>query len=1156
MRQLWIHGAAALFEVEDGKRSKATADSDDDGSGTGLSAGQQQKPPPHVMASYNWDHQDVILRVVASLQDRGYLVWVDTEQMKGATVDTMALAVEGSEVVLIGVSRAYKESSNCRMEAQYALQKKKPLVPLMMTEGYEADGWLGLLLGTSMWYGFYGETLTSGSVFDGRMDALCREIGSRGRADAMVAASSPSAAGHAMSEAGVIDAMSDLEMELQELKLMALQKRALSAGASEESVEDAMESADQKASLIGLIVDIESRRGPADHIRSCLEGGGEACAEMISDVLDHAMDVLEGLSVSSPRKYRKGLLETMEHVESVLEAVTVEWCDGVSRCGPDELEQLCSLLVSVRGLSSSSGVSSVSDAVTALLECLDRCGSVVVQSMAVLSGGSDASDSSSSSSVLSALESLRCLSDERLNAVSADEAAAYEAVLGHLSGLDACAGDAVVSSCMALHTLGCRNGVALCGRVDALELAGAMVCRWLEYASSGGDDYAAAAAFGAFNNLCGWEGGWKMASESRQPIEKAAVATAKSVFGTVSKVFTEQSARKMFANSMRADVLSHDDISLACGWCWVLFFIGYMHPGALPTANDSGVFSTALELYRRVEPSPLSGEWWLKTCDVVDVTSSQLACLWALLSVVKRLPSAMQSSWWSELFDHAIQLVNINASASLSGRDTLCQIPILQSLALIEVAAQDESQHDMLIASGVADALEYGILHDFTYIGSSTAAYASGAAVALVGRNEGGKVLRCEAVHAVLERLHQCFQRDTAFFNTPQGLSVSSPRKSRKGLFETMEHVESRLETVVDAGWCDGVCQCGEEEMCQLSSLLVSVRGLSSLSSGVSETSDAVTALLECLDRCGSVVVQSMAVLSGGSDASDPSSSSVLSALESLRCLSDERLDGVDADEAAAYEAVLGHLSGMDACAGVEVVSSCMALHTLGCRNGVALCGRVDVMELAGGGLCRWLEYASSGGDDYEAGGAVGALQVLCGWEGGPKMPSESREPIEKAAQGALKTAFGIAGKVFTEQGAGKVYISGMKAGMLSHEDISLACGWGFILNLIGYMHPGALPTANESGVFSAALELYRRVEPSPLPGEWWLKTCAVVDVTSSQLQCLWATFSLMHWSTASCTTSQLLAAPSLHMHREQLLHWSVATREARCCVVRLCTPC
>ena len=84
---------------------------------------------------------------------------------------------------MIGVSRAYKESSNCRMEAQYALQKKKPLIPLMLTQGYEADGWLGLLLGTSIWYGYYGETLSSETAFENRMDALCREIGDRGRAD-------------------------------------------------------------------------------------------------------------------------------------------------------------------------------------------------------------------------------------------------------------------------------------------------------------------------------------------------------------------------------------------------------------------------------------------------------------------------------------------------------------------------------------------------------------------------------------------------------------------------------------------------------------------------------------------------------------------------------------------------------------------------------------------------------------------------------------------------------------------------------------------------------------------------------------------------------------------------------------------------------------
>ena len=86
----------------------------------------------HVMISYNWDHQEVITRVVEAVRQRGYVVWVDTEQMKGSTVDTMALAVEGCAVMLIGVSRAYKESSNCRMEAQYGMQKKKDRVPLLM----------------------------------------------------------------------------------------------------------------------------------------------------------------------------------------------------------------------------------------------------------------------------------------------------------------------------------------------------------------------------------------------------------------------------------------------------------------------------------------------------------------------------------------------------------------------------------------------------------------------------------------------------------------------------------------------------------------------------------------------------------------------------------------------------------------------------------------------------------------------------------------------------------------------------------------------------------------------------------------------------------------------------------------------------------------
>eukprot|EP01046_Picozoa_sp_COSAG06_P121206 COSAG06_NODE_68684_length_208_cov_6128.807339_1_plen_60_part_10 len=60
-----------------------------------------------------------------------------------------------------------------------------------------------------------------------------------------------------------------------------------------------------------------------------------------------------------------------------------------------------------------------------------------------------------------------------------------------------------------------------------------------------------------------------------------------------------------------------------------------------------------------------------------------------------------------------------------------------------------------------------------------------------------------------------------------------------------------------------------------------------------------------------------------------------------------------------------------------------------------------------------------------------------------------------------------MSGRAFDEQRVREVFASSMKAGMLDHEDISLACGWSGIVLALAYMHPGALPSANESGVFS-----------------------------------------------------------------------------------------
>ena len=54
-------------------------------------------------------------------------------------------------------------------------------VPLMLEESYRPKGWLGMILGVRLWYGFFGTTLGSEGAFEGKMDELCRELGRRGK---------------------------------------------------------------------------------------------------------------------------------------------------------------------------------------------------------------------------------------------------------------------------------------------------------------------------------------------------------------------------------------------------------------------------------------------------------------------------------------------------------------------------------------------------------------------------------------------------------------------------------------------------------------------------------------------------------------------------------------------------------------------------------------------------------------------------------------------------------------------------------------------------------------------------------------------------------------------------------------------------------------
>ena len=155
--------AGALWEIE-GKKARNNAEKIEETTGN------------HVMISYQWDAQEVLVEIKNKLQASGYRVWMDLEQMGGSTLDTMAKAVENAAVVLVCVSQRYKESRNCRSEAEYAHQLEKDIIPLMMQRNYKADGWLGILVGTKLWIDFQGT-----KDIDSGVGKLIKELGGRGK---------------------------------------------------------------------------------------------------------------------------------------------------------------------------------------------------------------------------------------------------------------------------------------------------------------------------------------------------------------------------------------------------------------------------------------------------------------------------------------------------------------------------------------------------------------------------------------------------------------------------------------------------------------------------------------------------------------------------------------------------------------------------------------------------------------------------------------------------------------------------------------------------------------------------------------------------------------------------------------------------------------
>lgn len=84
------------------------------------------------------------------------------------------------------MSRKYKESANCRLEGEYAFRRRKVIIPLMMQPQYDADGWLGAIVGTKIYY-----KVTSPDEIGNAVKGVLKELKKIGLKAASTTASDP-----------------------------------------------------------------------------------------------------------------------------------------------------------------------------------------------------------------------------------------------------------------------------------------------------------------------------------------------------------------------------------------------------------------------------------------------------------------------------------------------------------------------------------------------------------------------------------------------------------------------------------------------------------------------------------------------------------------------------------------------------------------------------------------------------------------------------------------------------------------------------------------------------------------------------------------------------------------------------------------------------
>jgi hypothetical protein len=123
-----------------------------------------------IMISYCHKDKELCHRLYYRLLESKFRVWIDLDNMYGPIVERMSEAIENAEFALICMSDAYKSSTYCRLEAEYAFKFQSAMIPIVVKKVFTHTGWLGMLCGLRLYIDFTKMT------FDAAYEKLLTEI--------------------------------------------------------------------------------------------------------------------------------------------------------------------------------------------------------------------------------------------------------------------------------------------------------------------------------------------------------------------------------------------------------------------------------------------------------------------------------------------------------------------------------------------------------------------------------------------------------------------------------------------------------------------------------------------------------------------------------------------------------------------------------------------------------------------------------------------------------------------------------------------------------------------------------------------------------------------------------------------------------------------